>query len=293
MRTSALLPGLLAAVALLAACEDSPDPKPFPEHEPLSPGDRYVAMGDSYTAAPLTGPYDSLTNGCLQSTRNYPHLLANELDLDLTDVSCGGAKTESIDRKPQKTVTHEFVDPQIDALTEETRLVTISVGANDEEIFPDLVEECATELGVADPEGAPCTEGDTGDGSFANRIDRMEERIVDVLDAVTEEAPQARVVFVGYPQFASDEGCRQFPIADGDTELADRVNVLLVQAQERAAARAGVEFLDLYELTEGHHFCARDPWVAGLHPVDDAAAAWHPYLKEQEVAAEALAELLA
>ncbi|NYJ03078.1 lysophospholipase L1-like esterase [Nocardioides thalensis] len=290
---SSVLPGLLAAVALLAACEDAPDPEPLPDHLPVSPGDRYVAMGDSYTAAAFA-PYESETNGCLQSIGNYPHLLEKELGLELTDVSCGGAKTESIHLKQQTTTLRERMDPQIDALTEHTALVTISIGANDEEIFPSLVVSCAQELTPKERDGAPCTDRDAGDGddSFAARIDRMEERIIDVLAAITEEAPQARVVFVGYPQFASDESCRQFPIAEGDTELAERVNILLVEAQERAAAEAGVEFLDLYELTEGHHFCADDPWVAGMHPAGDAAQ-WHPYPKEQQVAAEALAELVA
>lgn len=290
---SSVLPGLLAIVALLAACEDAPAPEPLPEHEPVSAGSQYVAMGDSYTAAAFA-PYDSVSNGCLQSTNNYPHLLDKELGLELTDVSCGGAKTESIHRKRQQTTTGARLDPQIDALTEATQLVTISIGANDEEIFPNLVKKCAWRLGRKDPDGAPCTEDDAeaGDASFASRIDRMEARIVEVLDAITEEAPQARVVFVGYPQFASDESCRQFPIADGDTELAERVNVLLVEAQERAAAEVGVEFLDLYELTEGHHFCADDPWVAGGEP-EEGAFAWHPYPKEQQVAAEALAELVA
>jgi lysophospholipase L1-like esterase len=291
VRPSVLL-GLLVPLTLLAACDDTPAPGPLAEHEPVGPGDHYVAMGDSYTAAPGTGPYDSVTNGCLQSTTNYPHLVAEELGLDLVDVSCGGAETSEIHRRPQKTTTGATLGPQIDALTEKTKLVTISIGANDEQIFADLVLGCAMELGVKDRDGAPCTEADSGADSFANRIDRMEERIVEVLEAITEEAPQARVVFVSYPQFATDERCRLFPIAEGDTDLARRVNELLVLAQERAAAEVGVEFLDLYELTEGHHFCADDPWIAGADPDVDLFQQWHPYPKEQQVAAEALAEVV-
>lgn len=290
---SSVLPGLLAVVALFAGCEDAPDPEPIANPDPIQAGDQYVALGDSYTAAALP-PYDSDTDGCLRSTRNYPHLVAAELGLELTDVSCGGARTEEIHRQEQRTTTRARMAPQIDALTEGTALVTISVGANDEEIFPDLVLGCAEELSAKERKGAPCTEDDAegGDDGFAARIDRTEERIGNVLSAIAEEAPQARVVFVGYPQFAADEGCRQFPIAEGDAELVERVNVLLVEAQERAAAAADVEFLDLYELTEGHHFCGEDPWVAGRYP-EDGAAQWHPYPEEQRAAAEALAELVA
>lgn len=292
MRPSVLLPGLLVCAALLAACKGERAPEPPLHHDdPVRAGDRYVAMGDSYTAAPRIGPTDDESTGCTQSANNYPHLLAAELELDLDDVSCGGAITASIEQG-QVTYKNAQLDPQIDALTEATDLVTISIGANDERIYGDLIRFCV-QRGVADPEGAPCTEADAtaGDLSVASRIDRMEERIVGVLAAITAEAPDARVVFVGYPRFAPDERCEQFPIGAGDVELAQRVNELLVLAQERAAAEAGVEFLDLYDLTEGHDFCADDPWVAGAYPTEDAIP-YHPYLKEQQVVAEALAELV-
>ena len=45
--------------------------------------------------------------------------------------------------------------------------------------------------------------------------------------------------------------------------------------------------VDVYEATEGHDFCAADPWVAGRSP-DPAigtAAPHHPYLKVQQVGA--------
>lgn len=292
MRSSVVLPGLLVTAALLAACKGERPPEPVQHHEPVRAGDRYVAMGDSYTAAPRIGPAEDETTGCTQSTNNYPHLLAAELDLELDDVSCGGATTASI-QQGQVTYKNAQLDPQIDALTEATDLVTISIGANDERIYGDLIRFCVERGGVVDPEGASCTEADAtgGELSVASRIDRMEERIVSVLAAIRAEAPEARVVFVGYPQFAPDERCAQFPIGSGDVEFAQRVNELLVLAQERAAAEAGVEFLDLYDLTEGHHFCADDPWVAGLHPTGPAIT-YHPYLKEQQVAAEALAELV-
>ncbi|NYJ03079.1 lysophospholipase L1-like esterase [Nocardioides thalensis] len=291
MRSTVVLPGLLVTAALLAGCKgEKADEPPLRAEEPVRAGDRYVAMGDSYTAAPRIGPTDDESTGCTQSTNNYPHLLAAELDLELEDVSCGGAITASIEQG-QVTYKNAQLDPQIDALTEATDLVTISIGANDERIYGDLIRFCVQR--ATDPEGAPCTEADAAGGelSVEARIDRMEERIVDVLAGITAEAPEARVVFVGYPQFAPDERCAQFPIGAGDVEFAQRVNELLVLAQERAAAEAGVEFLDLYELTEGHHFCADDPWVAGLHPTAPAIT-YHPYLKEQQVAAEALAELV-
>ena len=47
---------------------------------------RYVALGDSYTAAPLVPDTDT-TNGCLRSTNNYPALVAAALGTELVVVS--------------------------------------------------------------------------------------------------------------------------------------------------------------------------------------------------------------
>src|SRR3546814_2734691 len=46
------------------------------------------------------------------------HLVAEEIQLDLTDVSCGGASTESITGR-QLTVIREHVPPQIDSVRSE------------------------------------------------------------------------------------------------------------------------------------------------------------------------------
>jgi hypothetical protein len=49
----------------------------------------YVALGDSYTAAPLVLPIAPNAPGdCLQSAVNYPHLTASALGLSLRDRSC-------------------------------------------------------------------------------------------------------------------------------------------------------------------------------------------------------------
>ena len=55
---------------------------------------RYVAMGDSYSAASGVLPLDpTAPPQCLRSTRNYPHVIAEELGARLTDVTCGAAET--------------------------------------------------------------------------------------------------------------------------------------------------------------------------------------------------------
>jgi hypothetical protein len=73
----------------------------------------YVAMGDSYTAAPLV-PSTDTGDGCLRSSHNYPGLVAAALpSADFVDVSCSGADSTSLvgvqqtpaDRSPRSS-TH-------------------------------------------------------------------------------------------------------------------------------------------------------------------------------------------
>src|SRR5664280_2175634 len=52
----------------------------------------YVALGDSYTAGAGILPLSSTISPlCLQTTLNYPHLIAHADGWNLQDVSCSGA----------------------------------------------------------------------------------------------------------------------------------------------------------------------------------------------------------
>ena len=44
---------------------------------PSTPGSAYVALGDSYTASPLTGPCRARRRGACESPTNYPYLVAD------------------------------------------------------------------------------------------------------------------------------------------------------------------------------------------------------------------------
>src|SRR6188472_4098739 len=45
---------------------------------------KYVALGDSYAAAPLV-PVTDVANGCFRSSSNYPSIVAKKLGADLDD----------------------------------------------------------------------------------------------------------------------------------------------------------------------------------------------------------------
>lgn len=255
----------------------------------IAAGDEYVAIGDSYTAAPLNSPR---ANPCLRSTTNYPHQVAAELGLQLTDVSCSAASTEHF-AEPQ-ILGSVRIPPQAEALSSGTDLVTIGLGGNDFNAIGVVVIQCIS-VRQQDPTGAPCKDADAARGTraIAKEIARTERRLVNVIRQVSRRAPEARIILVGYPElFPATGPCAQLPLAWGDYAFAHRINKLIVRAQKRAAARADVEFLDIYDATRGHNMCAPDPWIAGAKPARSDATAFHPYPEEQVLVADRLLNLL-
>ncbi|MDQ6523329.1 SGNH/GDSL hydrolase family protein [Nocardioides sp. LHD-245] len=281
----------VALALLLAGC---PATRRAPEGNPdraIEAGDTYVALGDSYTAGYLTGALDPDSGGCLRSLDNYPHRLARELDLRLTDVSCGGATTEDV-TAPQQPSRGGAVPPQLEAVDEDTALVTIGLGGNDFNLFGVLIVSCV-QAGRQDPAGAPCADLAAENPKAQDNIGKIRDRLVDVVDAVRDRAPEARIVLVGYPQtFPASTGCAQLPLAEGDIPFAYDALISLNSAVSSAARKTGAEYVDVWAASEGHDICAAEPWIAGAAPPRPDGAAYHPYPEEQELVAGLLLEVL-
>ena len=113
---------------------------------------RYVALGDSYSAASGVLPPDLLAPPqCLRSIRNYPHVIAARTGAQLTDVTCGAAETKDF-FEPQ----YSGVPPQLDAVGADTQLVTMTIGGNDSGVFIDAILSCGTAGLLALSQGSPC-----------------------------------------------------------------------------------------------------------------------------------------
>ena len=255
--------------------------------------DTYLALGDSYTAAPMVGSTTDVADGCFRSTENYPALVAKQLSLELIDVSCSGATTGDLLR-PQVTMTGTTLPPQLDALSSDTDLVTISLGGNDAGLFANLVRGCGTERSP-DPSAAPCTAADLagGESSVRRTMQQTRQRLVAGIEAVHRRAPDAQVVVVGYPQIAPARGaCAELPVAPRDAAFARQVNEQLTQQLEAAAAAADADYVDVFAATEGHDLCSDDPWIAdgSVRPPD--AAPYHPLAAEQRAVADLLVDLV-
>ncbi|MDT9593322.1 SGNH/GDSL hydrolase family protein [Nocardioides zeae] len=240
---------------------------------------RYVAMGDSYTSAPGVAPVDNASGLCARSTINYPSLVQGAYGgSELADVSCSGATTADL-LAPQTLGDGTTVPAQIDAVTPDTDVVTMSTGGNDFGAFALLAGSCSA---------GSCP--DLTLESAQEGLAGIETDLAAAIRAVQERAPEARVLVVGYPQVApATEGCDALPVTPEEVGLVRLLNSELANAQRRAAEAAGVEFVDLFAATEGHALCSEEPWINDDSP---AAAPYHPLPPEQRAAAAALVELL-
>ena len=273
-------PGRWAAPVLLAVvvpiCLVTPAAADPPAQVPVQ---RYVALGDSYAAGPLIPVPTGEPAGCLRSNRNYPSVVAKTLGIaDFRDVSCSGATTENI-TGPQDVPLGQNA-PQLEALTSDTELVTISIGGNDIG-FTGIVTECA-QRSPLQPTGSACKDHYTAGGTdeLAQRIEEAAPQVAGVLAAVDERSPDARVLLVGYPAILPDEGPGCFPVvpfSPGDVAYLREVEKSLNAMLADEAARAGAEFVDTYTPSIGHDACQPPgtKWVEGLVPTAPAAPV-HP-----------------
>src|SRR4051812_4490554 len=211
----------LVATAVAAAPAGAPPP-------------RYVALGDSYSAASGVLPPDlTAPIQCLRSTRNYPHVLAGRIGAQLSDVTCGAADTGDY-----FAARYPGVRPQLDAVHPDTQLVTQTIGGNDSNVFIKAILECGT-LGVSTlGQGSPCK--DRYGSSFEDTIrGTTYPALVKALTGVRAKAPHARVAILGYPWILPPtNGCfLKMPVARGDVPYLRGLQATLNDAVRRAAAK--------------------------------------------------------
>lgn len=260
MRRRTALVAVLSALTALAVAGPSSAATPL----------RYVAMGDSYSAASGNLPPDpTAAPQCLRSTVNYPHVIAARLKASLTDVTCGAAQT-----KDYTNSQYPGVAPQLDAVRSTTQLITMTIGGNDNNVFIDSILECGAAGLSTLGQGSPCK--DRYGSSFDDTIKtKTYPALVAALTAVRRKAPHARVAILGYPWILpASGGCfPQMPVASGDVPYLRNEQATLNNAVQRAAARTGATYVDMSVVSNGHDACKApgvrwiEPVVGGTNPV--------------------------
>jgi lysophospholipase L1-like esterase len=242
-------------------------------------GPSYVALGDSYTAGPLIPRQIAFAGLCQRSTHGWAEQVAQGIDASsFTNASCSGASPANV--TSAQVLGGETHAPQVDAVGASTRLVTISLGANDQNVFTGLIDGCASVAG-SDPQGSPCEDHFVvdGDDTVADKLQQTLVQVVAAIEAVQHKAPGADVVVVGYPRIVPAEGtCAALPFAAGDYAYVDRWERELGEALRQAAAQTHASYVDTYIPSTGHDACAGDQaWITGKDNTATSAA-YHPNL---------------
>jgi lysophospholipase L1-like esterase len=212
----------------------------------------YVALGDSYSSGVGAGNYlDS--SSCKRSSNAYPVLYSGQTSASLNFQACSGAKTSDV------------LNNQVSALTDETDLVTISVGGNDAG-FAGVMQDCI--LG--------------GDSGCETAIDNAKAFVNDTLPGLLENtygeirsrAPEATVIVLGYPHFYQIGGSCSVGLSDTSRGYINSGADALDTVTQKAASAAGFAFADVRPAFTGHEICSGDAWLHSVtYPIDES---YHP-----------------
>ncbi len=245
-----------------------------PAHPPIwdngTAGERYVALGDSFASGPGIAPMR--VGPCSRSEKNYATLLAQDLGVAaFTDASCGGAKTKDLWSPQTFSAGVPSNEPQLEALDEDTTLVTFgTLGGNDIGLVG-LAQACAFNNCVP-PQGTD---------PYAERFATVRTELAHGLADAAVRAPNARLVVVGYSTYLAPGECTPLVPMLTSAESAylqsqiDRLSEILSDV----ADQAGALFVD-QRLIPGageHTVCAaaNKQWIRALATYDDGVT-FHP-----------------
>lgn len=262
---------LAAGAAMFALTLGAPawaqgEPGPFA-------GGRYVAMGSSFAAGSGFGPIKHGTPArCGRAFDNYATLVAEALHMLLVDVSCGGATTTHV-LGPWKELP-----PQIEAVTPDTQLVTITVGGNDIGYVGYLISQsCKTRgpimLGEA---GTVCPEvAAPDDAAYA----KLEADLRAIAGEVRGRAPKAKLLFVQYLPMVPMQACANVPLSPEAAETGRNIGKRLFEVTERVARETGAATIGTVNIARKRLPCGGatawvQGWPADFKPGDTFP--WHP-----------------
>jgi len=222
---------------------------------------KYVSMGSSYAAGPgITPTSNAVESTCGRSTENYAHKLARRRNFALTDVSCGGATTADVLDKEQFGLK-----PQIEAVTADTMLVTVTIGGNDLQYIGTMVAMACQQEPSIDAESrsrycvTPARER-TKEG-----VSLLKTNLFRIASQVNQQAPRSQLVFVSYlPVLPKSGTCSRLKLTSEEADWLRWIINQLNEITQSVAADTHSQFLNALELGRSHDACAVDPWTNGF-----------------------------
>jgi len=250
---------------------------------------RYVALGSSMAAGPGIRPRAAgAPRWSGRSARNYPHLLAKRLNLELVDVTFSGATTAHL-----LTDRQRGAPPQIAALDGSERLVTVTIGGNDVGYIPLLMAASlprpARELPLLGARISELLDRDARDRALA----AVSDSLCAVGRAVRQRAAGARIFFVDYLTVLPPAGTPSAPFAETVADLGRHVAGALERITAEAAAATGCEVVRAAAASRQHHAWSAEPWTTkparyGV-PLPGRPAPLHPNAAGMRAVAELVA----
>ncbi|MGV9880365.1 SGNH/GDSL hydrolase family protein [Streptomyces sp. NPDC003006] len=205
----------------------------------------YVALGDSYSSGVGAGNYDSASGNCKRSKRAYPALwAAAHSPSSFHFTACSGARTGDV------------LANQLGPLGSGTGLVSLSVGGNDAG-FADVMTTCVLQ----------------SETSCLNRIAQARSYVDSTLPgnldkvyaAISDKAPSARVVVLGYPRFYKLGGSCAAGLTERERAAINDAADYLNTATAKRAADHGFAFGDVTRTFTGHEICSGSSWLHSLN----------------------------
>ena len=217
---------------------------------------RYVALGDSYSSGVGAGSYSSSSGSCDRSAKSYPQLWASSnVPASFAFVACSGATTSSV------------ISSQLSALSAATTLVSITVGGNDVG-FSSVMETCVLHT------TSTCVSAiDTAESQMTAQLPG---ELNAVLADIKADAPNARVVVLGYPElYDLSKSATCIGLSTTDRKDLNAAADELDGQVKAAAGRYGDVFADVRAAFAGHEICDSGSW---LHSVNilDIGESYHP-----------------
>lgn len=207
-----------------------------------------------------------------RSERNYPHLAAHALGLELTDVTYSGATTANVLDEAQHGAR-----PQLESLRGDEALVTITIGGNDIGYVPALMAAGLPDVLQRLPLLGPRLRQLLDPATREQPLRELEVSMRAVGRAVRLRAPEARVLFVEYLTLLPPAGREAKPLTRSEADLGRHLAARLQEITVAAASETGCEVLPVADASQSHHAWSPVPWTVGARiPVPGRPAPFHP-----------------
>ena len=223
----------------------------------------YVALGDSYSSGVGAGSYISSSGSCERSTNAYPEQWSDaNSPVSFVSVTCSSATTADV------------ISSQVSALTTSTTLVSITIGGNDAG-FAHVMETC-----VLLPTSSCLSAVSTAEAFITSQLPG---RLDSTLSTIRADAPNARVVVLGYPDlYDLSKSSTCLGLSTKDRTALNGGADDLDNALAAAASANHDTFADVRGQFTGHEICDSGSW---LNSVDIFAigSSYHPNASGQEL----------